>query len=92
MKTSLFHASVFQDMESSSFGLSQPDSTFPLLSQGDHPTLGTPAWYFHPCETTVSVGEVMAEFSSDNWTHDEWLVGWLEAWFMILGTVVDLRS
>ncbi|KAF8231848.1 hypothetical protein L208DRAFT_1398182, partial [Tricholoma matsutake] len=23
----------------------------PLLSQGDHPTLGTPCWYLHPCQS-----------------------------------------
>jgi ubiquitin-like-conjugating enzyme ATG10 len=39
----------------------------------------------------MSVSEVMTEVLQDEWTEDEYLVRWLEAWFMILGTAVDLK-
>lgn len=78
-------------METTSFAVNLPTSSFPLLSQGDHPTLGSPCWYFHPCETSVSVGEVMKEVARDEWTEDEYLVRWIETWFMVLGTVVDMK-
>ena len=53
---------------------------------GDHPTLGTPSWYFHPCHTADVVGEVLAEIEVDR--ADE--LRWLEVWFMVMGNMVDL--
>jgi ubiquitin-like-conjugating enzyme ATG10 len=88
VKTSLFKASSLAGTEATSFGLGWPDTSFPLLSQGDHPTLGTPCWYLHPCETEAAVGEVMREVSEDGWTDEERLVRWLETWFMVVGTVI----
>ncbi|KII94786.1 hypothetical protein PLICRDRAFT_86256 [Plicaturopsis crispa FD-325 SS-3] len=92
VRTSLFRTGVLPKSDASSFALSSPDSAFPLLSQGDHPTLGTPSWYFHPCETGPAVGEIMAEVSVEGWSEEQRLVRWMEAWFMVLGTVVDLRT
>ena len=63
-----------------------PDSTFSLLSQGDHPTLGTPCWYLHPCHTSEVVGEIMAEVDAG----ERDAVRWLEAWFMVMSNMVDL--
>ncbi|KAL8292493.1 hypothetical protein RQP46_001105 [Phenoliferia psychrophenolica] len=61
----------------------------PFLSQGDHPTLGTPAWFLHPCETEAIVKEVLEgrESPDDGWERE-----WLETWFMVVGSVVDLRE
>lgn len=39
----------------------------------------------------MSVGEVMKEVARDEWTEDEYLVRWIETWFMVLGTVVDMK-
>ncbi|KAJ7179247.1 hypothetical protein C8R46DRAFT_887406 [Mycena filopes] len=83
VRTTLFHRFAFEGTESTTFAVSLPGSAFPLLSQGDHPTLGTPCWYFHPCESAAAVDEIMTELG-------EKARGWLETWFMVLGTVVNL--
>ena len=88
MNTSLFRVSSLAGTELTPFGLGPPDSAFPLLTQGDHPTLGTPCWHLHPCETEAAVCEVMREVLHEEWTDSERLVRWLEAWFMVLSTVV----
>lgn len=76
--------------EMSSFSLSLPDSTFPLLSQGEHPTTGRVCWYLHPCGMPATVAEVMAEVTDPSWTEAQYLVRWMEAWFMVLSTVINL--
>ncbi|KAA1466191.1 hypothetical protein DENSPDRAFT_16928 [Dentipellis sp. KUC8613] len=81
-----------------SFSVSVADSPFPLLSQGDHPTLGTPSWFIHPCETPSAMAELSAELKGSAmaedavWSEDEWLIRWMEIWFMVLGNVVRLDS
>jgi ubiquitin-like-conjugating enzyme ATG10 len=66
-------------------------AVFPLLSQGDHPTLQIPCWYFHPCETGVAVGELLA-FGMQSTAERRTLCHWLEAWMAMLGTVINLRA
>ncbi|KAJ7283730.1 hypothetical protein C8J57DRAFT_1293396, partial [Mycena rebaudengoi] len=61
VQTTLFHRFAFEGTESTTFALSLPASAFPLLSQGDHPTLGTPCWYFHP------LGEQRLERWMETW-------------------------
>ncbi|THV08636.1 hypothetical protein K435DRAFT_959174 [Dendrothele bispora CBS 962.96] len=85
LETTLFRPYVVESTDRTSFSIGQHRAPFPLLSQGDHPTLGTPCWYFHPCETEVAVGELMAEKSESN-TSDL-----IETWICVLGSVVDLR-
>jgi len=92
LKTSLFRQFAFEGTDTTSFSVSLPASSFPLLSQGDHPTLGTPCWYFHPCETSAYIGEVMKEVMQDDWTESQRQVRWMEAWFMVLGTAVNLKE
>jgi ubiquitin-like-conjugating enzyme ATG10 len=91
LRTSLFQHFAFEETEATTFGLTRPGSSFPLLSQGDHPTLGTPCWHLHPCETLRSVEEVMAEVDSTGLTEKLRLIRWLEMWFMVVGTAVNLR-
>ncbi|KAG8915749.1 hypothetical protein FRC00_000451 [Tulasnella sp. 408] len=68
------------------------NAQFPVLAQGDHPVLGTPCWVFHPCETSTAIREILDELVGDGWTGSEDdLVRWLETWFMVLSSVVDLR-
>ncbi|KAJ8086523.1 hypothetical protein PM082_005346 [Marasmius tenuissimus] len=90
VKTSLFHPVALASTTTTSFAVTQPNSLFPLLSQGEHPTLGTPCWYLHPCETAPAMEELLSEERADT-TAEERLVRWLEVWFLVAGSVVDLR-
>jgi ubiquitin-like-conjugating enzyme ATG10 len=90
--TSLFRPHMFPQCSTASHGISVPDSNFPLLSQGDHPVLGTPCWYFHPCETAVAVAELLeAAGDQGKYLSDQGLLRWMEAWFLVLCSVVDIR-
>ncbi|KAJ7095305.1 hypothetical protein B0H15DRAFT_105008 [Mycena belliarum] len=84
VQTTLFRRFAFAGTEKTSFAVSLPESVFPLLSQGDHPSLGTPCWYLHPCQSTAAVDEIMVEVGEQR------LERWIEAWFMVLGTVVSV--
>lgn len=71
----------------------QENAAFPLLSQGDHPVLGTPSWYLHPCNTASAVEVFMEDLIGDTWGEDEEskdLFLWLSTWFMIIGNAVTL--
>ncbi|KAM5532432.1 hypothetical protein V8D89_013926 [Ganoderma adspersum] len=85
MKSSLFRPQALPSADGNTFAVTLPESSFALLSQGDHPTLGTPSWYFHPCHTADVVGEILAEIEVGG--VDE--LRWLEAWFMVMGNMVD---
>ncbi|CCM04870.1 uncharacterized protein FIBRA_07063 [Fibroporia radiculosa] len=87
----LFHPHSLANAEATSFALTEPGSSFPLLSQGDHPVLGTPSWYLHPCHTAEAVVELMAESPRGDESEERTLVRWMETWFMVLGQVVNLR-
>ncbi|KAF8524747.1 hypothetical protein JB92DRAFT_3109267 [Gautieria morchelliformis] len=91
--TSLFRPHMFpRSISTASHGISMPDSNFPLLSQADHPVLGTPCWCFHPCETAAAVAELL-EAAGDPGVHlsDQGLLRWMEAWFLVLCSVVDIQ-
>ena len=92
-KTPLFRRYILEGTEHSKFAVSLPSSSsFPLLSQGDHPTCGTPCWYFHPCETPNAVTEIMKEVQSEGLRDNDRLIKWMEVWFMVLGTAVDMKQ
>ncbi|KAF4602164.1 hypothetical protein EYR40_005368 [Pleurotus pulmonarius] len=92
LKTAFFRSSIREDTKATTFAVSAGDAAFPLLSQGDHPVLGTPSWYLHPCETANAVGEIMDEIQHNgDWNDEMRLVRWLETWFMVVGTAVDLE-
>lgn len=94
LRTSLFRHFTLDHTSVTSFAVSHSGSSFPLLSQGDHPSLGTPCWYLHPCETPAAIGELMAEVEADaadeDWTEKRRLVQLLEVWFMILRGALDI--
>jgi hypothetical protein len=90
VQTSLFKVKPPDGSETTTFALTLPSAPFPLLSQGDHPTLGTPCWYLHPCQADVAVGEFMSEAEKPNWTEETRSVRWLELWLMIVGSIVNL--
>ena len=84
--SALFMRSALPETAKTTFALDAPDSAFAMLSQGDHPTLGTPCWHLHPCHTAEVVEEIMREVSCK---EAERPLRWLEAWLMMLGNVVD---
>ncbi|KAI9574590.1 hypothetical protein HD554DRAFT_67401 [Boletus coccyginus] len=91
MHTSLLRKHAFDGMLATAFSIGDSASNFPLLSFGDHPSLGSQCWYLHPCETGPAVEEMLAAWSGapqDSAGH----VQWLEAWFLLLSCVVDLGS
>ncbi|KAK7061654.1 MFS general substrate transporter [Favolaschia claudopus] len=90
VRTTLFHRHAFEGTESTSFGVALPGSAFPLLSQGDHPTLGTPSWYFHPCESAAAVEEIMNELGDQQIANR--ILRWMEAWFMVHEAVIVAAS
>ncbi|KIM46264.1 hypothetical protein M413DRAFT_426701 [Hebeloma cylindrosporum] len=90
LQTSIFKLERPSGSETTSFALTLPSASFPLLSQGDHPTLGTPCWYFHPCETDRAVSEFMMEVEQTEWSREMRLVRWLELWLMVVGSVLNV--
>lgn len=74
-------------MEVTAFSIGDSTSNFPLLSFGDHPSLGSQCWYLHPCETGPAVEEMLAASDSQDLARH---VRWLEAWFLVLSCVVDI--
>ena len=75
------------ETERTTFSLQQRGQLFPLLSQGEHPTLGTPCWFFHPCETPTALAELKEAREQD----DSFPGRTIMLWLLLLGNVVDLR-
>lgn len=92
VQTAFFRAEVPADASMTPFALNPTSSPFPILSQGDHPTLGTPCWYIHPCEAEKAVGEFMCEVGQSSWTEAERAVRWMELWLMVVASVVDAQK
>lgn len=91
METSLFHFHVFpQYVDTASHGLSITDSNFPILSQGDHPVLGTPCWYLHPCETSAAVTELIKAADDGKEYESDSLLQHMMLWFLVLCSVVNI--
>ncbi|KDR83822.1 hypothetical protein GALMADRAFT_236227 [Galerina marginata CBS 339.88] len=90
LQTTFFKSELPSGSEATTFALTVPSTSFPLLSQGDHPTLGTPCWYFHPCESDKAVREFLSEIEQSDWSEETRLVRWLELWIMIVGSVLNL--
>ncbi|KAL1406304.1 hypothetical protein Q8F55_008000 [Vanrija albida] len=82
------------DGEQHADALMLPGAPFPLLQQTEHPVTGDMVWSVHPCEVAGAVNEVLvAQAAADG--DDSALrsrVSWLEAWFMLSDSVVDLSS
>jgi len=90
LRTTFFKYAVPEGSEATSFSLTVPSTSFPVLSQGEHPTLGTACWYLHPCQSEAAVEEFMQEEKDFGWSNEERVVRWLELWMMIVGGVVSL--
>jgi ubiquitin-like-conjugating enzyme ATG10 len=92
MNTHLLRHQSLPETQVTSFALVQPDALFPLLSQGDHPTLGTPSWFIHPCGTANAISELIREKNTERIPEvdNNNSLDWLETWFMMLGSIVEL--
>ena len=88
--TSLLRKHAFDGMDATAFSIGDLASNFPLLSFGDHPCLGLQCWYLHPCETGPAVEEVLAARLETHPRDSAEPIQWLEAWFLVLGCVVEL--
>ena len=71
-----------------------------LLSRADHPATGQFCWFLHPCETEAMVNEILeasqeaappVERARAGGDSPTWALGWLEAWLMVVGRLVDLQ-
>ncbi|ORY81802.1 hypothetical protein BCR35DRAFT_265748, partial [Leucosporidium creatinivorum] len=91
----LYPFSTLAPSSSSSSSPTDLAPPFPFLSQGEHPTLGTPAWFLHPCETEAIMEDVLSSVERESGGDSEekaWRGRWLESWLMVVGSVVDLRG
>ena len=90
LQVGVFRFDPSAKFDKTTFGLSVPGSAFPLLSQGDHPVLGTRCWCFHPCENSAAVNELVNEAVSPDASEDDRLRCWMKMWFLVLGSIVNL--
>ncbi|KAF9651105.1 hypothetical protein BDM02DRAFT_3091777, partial [Thelephora ganbajun] len=90
LQSGMFRFDPSAKFDKTTFGLSEPGSAFPLLSQGDHPVLGIRCWYFHPCESSAAVNELVGEVTSPDASEGDRLRCWMKMWFLVLGSVVNL--
>lgn len=94
------------DFKVSKYSIQGPGATLPLVSQGEHPTLGTPCYFLHPCETQGALAELvgadMRSLSTPNSVAAEdrgnedgkssEMRRKLELWLLLVGNAVDLRD
>lgn len=91
MQTSLFKLKPPNESEITTYSLTMPSKSFPVISHGEHPTTGHPCWYFHPCESEKAVNEFMQEEEQHTqWSEGRRLGRWLEIWLMIVGSILNV--
>ncbi len=81
----LLRASIPTDTPGREDALLLPAAPFPLVQASEHPVTGGAVWNVHPCEVRNAVEEIVRaeEGAGDG-------LRWLEAWFMLSDSVVDL--
>ena len=97
LESTIFHPSSSAVYPFTTLDASSNTSRTPFVSQGEHPTLGTTAWFLHPCETESILSEIMQprnQNAADSTVDDveDRVVKYLRSWLMVVGTVVDLRE
>ena len=72
------------------------DSNFPGINQTDHPTLSTPCWWLHPCETSHAVVELLKSRLEDDKgfpiLSENLVAVWMETWFAVVSGVIRLDT
>ncbi|KAF9780247.1 hypothetical protein BJ322DRAFT_1012616 [Thelephora terrestris] len=89
LQSGVFRFDSSTKLDKTPFGVSEPGSAFPLLSQGDHPVLGIRCWHFHPCESSTAVDELVNDVIIPTASEDDRLRCWMEMWFLVLGSAVN---
>ncbi|KAI6047262.1 hypothetical protein EDC04DRAFT_3102153 [Pisolithus marmoratus] len=87
----LFRRDAFEGAQVTAFSVEQTCASFPLLSFGDHPTLNVQCWYLHPCGTSAAVEEILDAAEEGDGEEQQRHLRWLEAWFTLLSSLLDLR-
>lgn len=77
------------DAEIAPHGISFHSTNFPVLSLGDHPVLGQPYWYLHPCQSSAAVDELLQSIPRPD--GEDPLLSWLKTWLLVLKSIVDIR-
>ncbi|TXT08615.1 hypothetical protein VHUM_02743 [Vanrija humicola] len=67
-----------------------PGAPFPLLQHTEHPVTGDMVWSVHPCEVAKAVHQIL--LAEDDEAALRSRLGWLEAWFMLSDSIVDLTT
>ncbi|WOO83829.1 Protein MAM3 [Vanrija pseudolonga] len=67
-----------------------PGAPFPLLQQTEHPVTGDMVWSVHPCEVSNAVHQILVAEGEESALRSR--LSWLEAWFMLSDSIVDLTS
>lgn len=67
-----------------------PGAPFPLLQQTEHPVTGEMVWSVHPCEVSKAVQQILVAEGEESALRSR--LSWLEAWFMLSDSIVDLTS
>lgn len=89
------------DPQARADALMLPSAPFPLIQAGEHPVTGGNVWSVHPCEVRNAVEEIVLADELEDEGKKEGKKGegegersrgvrWLEAWFMLTDSVVDL--
>lgn len=85
----MFRRDAFDGAEVMAGAIGQASANFPMLSFGDHPTLGVRCWYLHPCGTSAAVDEILEAAEGDGCGAEDYHLRWLETWFAVLSTTLD---
>ena len=59
------------------------------LTQQEHPFLGDPWYYLHPCNTSNLMGQIPATLDDENHKDKRYLVGWMSTVLPLLGCPVS---
>ncbi|POY74523.1 hypothetical protein BMF94_2283 [Rhodotorula taiwanensis] len=93
IRSTVFHRDAIEAASAHS-GQAEPRPPV-IISQADHPVTGFASWFVHPCETETLVREVLeacpAPATTDEEEEADFPVQWLDAWLMLIGSLVDLR-
>lgn len=70
-------------------GTSEGTSPNAFITSGEHPALGVPFWFLHPCRTAA----VMAQLATlAAWSHTHYLASWLSWAAPMVGLTIDVSS
>ena len=81
----IHQANLFNASRNSHPFAENEETTFPAITQGEHPKTGGACYYLHPCETETMMKEVLKDDSVPPRQY-------IETWLMLVGGLVNLRD